>query len=223
MGQGWGWLGWGGALPAGRQTSRGSWLFSGSGTHCWPRAGEGRARPGSQHASWFSSLAGVHGGPVPATTWREASRLPCRPSHPPTARREEGAETHAGTQRLAAGRGLHADLAEPPSFRCETETTAWHLRSSHRAGGAGSGLRTMRPGPSWAPPGPEWPHSLLLSRTGSRAGPAGASSPSPSWCRTGSSRDLQDTALQGQGAPLEPHVGVALRHGPRGKPCSPTG
>ena len=151
MGQGWGWLGWGGALPAGCQTSRGSWLFSGSGTHCWPRAGEGRARPGSQHASWFSSLAGVHGGPVPATTWREASRSPCRPSHPPTARREEGAETHAGTQRLAAGRGLHADLAEPPSFRCETETTAWHLRSSHRAGGAGSGLRTMRPGPSWAP------------------------------------------------------------------------
>lgn len=79
-GTGWGWLGWQGGLPAGHQSSQGSWLSSSSGTHCWPWAGEGRARPGSQQASWFSSLAGVHGGPVPSTTWKEASRSPCRPS-----------------------------------------------------------------------------------------------------------------------------------------------
>ena len=72
---------------------------------------------------------------MPATTWREASRSPCKLSHPPTAKWEEGPETHAGTQLLAVGRGLRADLAEPLSLRCETETTAWHLRSSHGAEG----------------------------------------------------------------------------------------
>ena len=111
-------LGGRGALPQGARPPGGSWVFSRSGAHCWLGAGKGRARPGSQHASWFSSLAGIHGGPVSATTCREASRWPCRPSHPSAARREEGAGTHAG-QLLAVGRGLCADLAETLSFRCD--------------------------------------------------------------------------------------------------------
>lgn len=60
----------------------------------------GKAVPGlaPSKRSWFSSLAGVHG--VACHDW-EASRTPCRPSHHTQARREEEAETQAGTQLLA--------------------------------------------------------------------------------------------------------------------------
>lgn len=147
MGRGGGGLGGKEASPQGTRAPRAAGSPPRAALTAGP--GLGRAEPGL-----------VPSRPAGFLLWRESTEGLCPPQpggkppdHPAgrAARREEGAETHAGTQLLAAGRGLCADLAECPSFRCETETTAWHLRSSHSAEEAGSGLRTTRPGPSWAP------------------------------------------------------------------------
>lgn len=120
MGQEWGWLGWVRSPPPGRQTSRGQLGLLQERRSLLARGWEGQSQawlPARQlvfFSGWIPRRACVR------HDLQGSLQMALQAESPVRSQAGGGSRDPRGAQLLAVGRGLCADLAETPSFRCYT-------------------------------------------------------------------------------------------------------